>query len=60
MLEVVGGARAYKVLMIFNEKKILYEWKMGKWMFEAGARASAGSAATTRVVRAKVNQSLSE
>ncbi len=39
------GARGYKALMVFNDQKILDEWKDGKWIFEAGAEASAGSAA---------------
>jgi len=39
------GARSYKALMIINDQKILDEWKNGKWIFEAGAEASAGSAA---------------
>lgn len=39
------GARGYKALMVFNDPKILDAWKDGKWIFEAGAEASAGSAA---------------
>lgn len=39
------GARAYKALIIFNDQKILDQWKDGKWVFEAGAEASAGTAA---------------
>ena len=46
-LDVGGGwgARAYKALIIFNDQKILDQWKDGKWVFEAGAEASAGSSA---------------
>lgn len=43
--EAVGGARGYKALMVFNNQKILDAWKDGKWIFEAGAEASAGAAA---------------
>lgn len=39
------GARGYKVLMVFDDQKILDAWKDGKWVFEAGAEASAGSTA---------------
>lgn len=39
------GARAYKALIIFNDQNILDQWKDGKWVFEAGAEASAGSSA---------------
>ncbi len=39
------GARGYKALMVINDQKILDAWKDGKWVFEAGAEASAGSAA---------------
>ena len=39
------GARGYKALMVINDPKILDAWKNGKWIFEAGAEASAGSAA---------------
>ena len=39
------GARGYKALMVFNDQKILDAWKDGKWVFEAGAEASAGTAA---------------
>ena len=39
------GARTYKALMVINEQEILDAWKDGKWVFEAGAEASAGSAA---------------
>lgn len=39
------GARGYKALMVFNDQKILDAWKDGKWIFEAGAEASAGTAA---------------
>ena len=36
------GARAYKALIIFNNQEVLDQWKDGKWVFEAGAEASAG------------------
>ena len=39
------GARAYKALIIFNDQYILDKWKDGKWVFEAGAEASAGTSA---------------
>jgi len=39
------GARGYKALMVFNDQKILDAWKDGKWIFEAGAEASAGASA---------------
>ena len=39
------GARSYKALIVINDQKILDAWKDGKWVFEAGAEASAGSAA---------------
>jgi len=39
------GARAYKALMIFDQQKVLDQWKTGKWVFEAGAEASAGTSA---------------
>ena len=39
------GARGYKALMVINDQEILEAWKDGKWVFEAGAEASAGSAA---------------
>jgi hypothetical protein len=38
------GARSYKALMVISDQKILDDWKDGKWIFEAGAEASAGSA----------------
>lgn len=39
------GVRSYKALIVINDQKILDAWKDGKWIFEAGAEASAGSAA---------------
>jgi hypothetical protein len=38
------GARAYKVLMMFDSQEIVDKWKTGKWEFRAGAEASAGTA----------------
>lgn len=37
------GARSYKALMLFNTPEIVDQWKDGKWIFEAGAEASAGT-----------------
>jgi hypothetical protein len=48
------GARSYKALMVINDQKILDEWKDGKWVFEAGAEASA----TARVIKVKINKEL--
>ena len=39
------GARSYKALMIINTQELVDKWKDGQWVFEAGAEASAGSAA---------------
>ncbi len=39
------GARSCKALMVFNDPKALDAWKDGKWIYEAGAEASAGSTA---------------
>lgn len=39
------GVRSYKALMIIHSEKILEAFKGGSWKFEAGAEASAGSAA---------------
>ena len=39
------GARSHKVLMTFDSQEILDKWKDGKWLFEAGAEATAGTAA---------------
>ena len=78
------GARAFKVLLVFDSQEIVDKWKTGKWEFQAGAEASAGSSsaegpaggkgftmhvlaeggasatATARVIRVKVNKSLSD
>ncbi len=39
------GVRSYKALMIIHSEKVLEEFKGGSWTFEAGAEASAGTAA---------------
>jgi len=46
-LDIGGGwgVRSYKALMIIHSEKILEEFKGGSWKFEAGAEASAGTAA---------------
>ncbi len=38
------GARSYKALLVFNNQDVLDQWKTGKWSFQAGAEASAGTA----------------
>jgi len=40
------GARSYKVLMLLNTQTLVDKWADGEWLFEAGAEASAGTAAT--------------
>lgn len=39
------GARSYKVLLIIQSQEVLDQWIDGKWIFESGAEASAGTAA---------------
>ncbi len=38
------GARSYKALLVFETQEVLDKWKDGKWEFQAGAEASAGTA----------------
>ncbi len=38
------GVRSYKALMVFNSQEVLDNWQDGKWEFQAGAEASAGTA----------------
>ena len=39
------GVRSFKSLMIMDTKEIVERWKNGRWSFQAGAEASAGTAA---------------
>jgi len=80
------GARSYKALLIINDQQVLDNLKTGRWEFQAGVEASAGTAsaegsssgltqgytlhvlsdggasatATARVIRIKVNSTLTE
>lgn len=46
-LDIGGGwgARSFKVLMLLNTQELIDQWRDGKWIFEAGAEASVGTAA---------------
>lgn len=38
------GVRSYKTLLLINKQDLVDKWKEGKWVFQAGAEASAGTA----------------